>query len=1372
MNCILISVLIKSTDLSNFVTTAASLPVAELPAHLRSFPIRWPFPRGDLYHWIPLLDRFDAILERFNLVYGLNSGPQTRSFSRVLLEQGIGASDHTSETRLDKIEELGFGQEGDRELIETILAFSTLLVENCGNRSLYNSSDRLGDLLNTTSLSLLSKSLRLAVRLAQRYHTSRQRGGNASQHLNNALLASHYNIDIEHVQKLANSFVKSPPPSSSLAASTPSTASVSKGREKGSLENAGRRKSPGPIHASDLYAMVKDEESFSSNPKSKGGKGHKQGLTDWRDWGSVSYNYYQTSSEEEKRPTISGIDVVPSAPSTPTPVRRTSGLLRPSRLSSSEESSNVPNTNAITKQEEPNMEGGMRTVEIPYSRIASTALEEILKSVIPEIPKQSRYGLLCRLRIAYAMTHSLSTRRQILAIRILAITNLAYIYPETTFQLKILQQDSDEPRRLQLPYQLADLIHPPGNGQAGIPIELKTIALGALEALTKHKSRASDVCAALNVNVNHGVLLYVLRKTAADLAIEDLDGESTEADEWREALFSLLEALPLSGQRTAESLVAAGLFDTIIEMLTIHTNKAERSHPKVLIFLNTIIYTIRDAFQTFANCKGLDTISDLAAWEVSSSLERAEAGNGLSEHYRNQVMDYQIPYFQQQTLRWIFKFVNHMMSHGNTNFDRLLRNLVDSPQLLNGLRIVIANGPVFGSNVWSGAVNILSSFIHNEPTSYAVIAEAGLSKGFLEAITLTTIPDIVSKSSDSEADPSLATDGIVGTSTVVIRESSDNQVSTKRAVSLSRSDDKPLAQGILPATDAIVTIPHAFGAICLNTAGLDLFMKSGALESFFEVFESSDHVKSLTAEIDLSRMLGNSFDELVRHHPRLKSAVMEAVIRMLARVSDLCRTKASAKGVGAQLLAEDEDGDLPRNGSSMAQVDTSNENDGDVVMSDTATGSGNPDLESARDTSHKEFVQKLDERNEPVVSTYINVAVRFLAGFFENTGLCASFIEAGGVGYILDIATLPSLPYDFNSDLTSQEIARVIHMLIEQKPHLVLPSLLKRTQDAVDELTPFMEHDKPTAFFSRFALHGQAGGKGSSDKTDLESVDEGTAIIKTLVRVHTLCNVLFETFSSSAFMNRPNHTVFTQLNLTDLYVPLVKSLGHLHRTCIWEEIMLQKGISEPAKDSATTTRMTKEELDEAIAHIINGAEPGSDVSTMNEGNRTLSARALGSSHQPTKAINGSSMRDKHTSQFKNLQSLRYLLSQIPSSITPFFQGLGKALVTKRRAEPYPRQNAYLVADAISRASLDQLVYRIPRYFDSTRDRYAYWIVVLTSISQLMIEGTYVNVIVKPQLTNYCRFFRAATFAVPNTDSTIFRSTWGTRCYQRYSRNFP
>ena len=1329
--------------------------MSRLPAHLQTFPRQWPFPRGDLYHWISLLNRFDNILELFNLEYGLNIGPQTQPFARKLLEKGAGGSSNLhGETSLEDLEAMGFLPDGDQHLVESILFFSRGLLENCGNRSLYNSSDRLGDLLNTTSLPLLSSTLHLAVRLAQRYHASRQRGTHVSQHLNSALLASHYNIDLEKVQKLANPFTKPMPPPDGVSASNQDPAATAKGKEK--LHSSSTAQS-NVFHASDLLSMVDGEGSTIDGATRKADHvaQTEPSVSGWENWGGVVLRYYQSPPipiDESKAATNGvGISTGLQAPMTPTPVRRPSGLSRQSRLSISEEMPDISLITIPTKSEEMTV-GGMKTFEIPYSKISSASTHQILKEALPGLPKDAHYDLLSKVRVSRALTTSLSTRRAILGVRLLAITNLAYIYPEGIFQQKILSQDSDDPRRLQLAYQLADLLHPPGNNKSGIPVGLQTLALGTLEALTKVKARASDVCAALNINVSHGVLLYVLRKAVADMAIEDVDGEGPENDEWRDALFSLLEALPASTPRTGESLVTAGLLDILIEALTLRTNKAERNHPKVLIFLNTFIYTVRDAFQTLANARGLDTISDLTAYEVRSSLARAESGDGLPLGYRNQVMDYQIPYFQQQTLRWLFKFVNHMMSHGSGNFDRLLRNLIDSPQLLSGLKTVIINAKVFGSNVWSGAINIMSSFIHNEPTSYAVIAEAGLSKGLLEALTLKPVdgPDALWEAADIRNPTAaiLADDGDLeiengNINTVSIMRFNTDTGATRK-VKIERVEKQPLAQGILPATDAIVTIPQAFGAICLNNSGMELFLSSRVLDSFFEIFESPDHVKSMTSEGELASLIGSSFDELVRHHPRIRSAVISSVMIMIARVGSLCRLRAKDMGIGAKLWIEGDNGAMQVAGGTESLMGdlsppyadlagkakpTSTE---DVIMSDATSSNEAPVFDSALNSSvsiakMEEIVDKEDEKLGPKVSTYINVAMKFLAGFFQNSSLCCDFVELGGLEFVLDFATMPSLQYDFNNEVASQEIARVVHMLAEQKPHLVVPSIVKRTQRAADLLESFSNHSNGSAFFSGFTTSDQS-------VVETNEVPNGTLLVKSLVSVHTLCNILYETFSPPIYNSRSNHTVFSQVNLADMYVTLVQSLSRLHRACVWEEILLQKTIPDSWKEATRIKgySMGSDEANEVFG-LISRDEPASDSSTIvltGADAAPTTAETSGSSRPSTgsamikKLRKASVSKDEKTAQFKNVRTLRYLLSQTPSSITPFFQGLGKALIAKRRPEFYPRQNAYIVSDALAQANLEQLQFGAPKKVSCAKDRYAYWIVILTSIAQLMIEGMY------------------------------------------------
>ena len=1369
----------QSPALSHFVSTAAKTPLFQLPSQIRSFPRAWPFPRGDLYHWIPLLNRFDTILEQFNIEYGLHTGPQTQAFERRLLTKGL-ADDNketpTSPTSEDELEAMGFGPEGDRELVETIMDFSRVLMENCGNRSLYSSSERLNDLLNTTSTSLLSCTLRLATRLAQRYHASRQRGAGSMQHVNNALLASLYNINLDKIQKLALPFMKSNPPASvgAAAVATPATAHSTKGKERASPSHPRRPSSSASGQAGDMVSMAKDPIPARGTPNGTAGDdaGQLTPETAWHHLGSVWLTYYlnepASSVDSRKQDTQEGgMGPSSSAPNTPTPARRNSAFgghqtSRPSRLSNSEESANLQTTSAPAKPEVVPW-GAIKTLEIPYSRISSIPLHEIMKSTLSDVPQEYQYDLLSRVRIAYSLSSSVQTRREMLAIRILAITNLAYVYPETMFQQKVLQQDSDEPRRLQLTYQLAELVHPPGNGDSGIPRPLQTLALGTLEALAKQKSKAPDVCAALSINVNHGVLFYLTRKTVAEMAVEAPDTEDFEEEEWREALFSLLSTLTTSTPRAAESMVAAGLVQILVEVLTLRTNKAERNHTKVINLFDSLVYQVRDAFQTLANAKGLDILAELTAYEVESALQRAEEGDGMPSEYRTQVIDYQIPYFQQQTLRWLFKFIYHMMQHNGVNFDRLLRNLIDSPQLLSALRVVLSHAKVFGSNVWSGAVNILSSFIHNEPTSYAVIAEAGLSKGLLEAVTTKPvhIPDKPTDHAEPSQDEHTQMTSETDSEKPVQLQDNDALLAEysrsitdegiKARFKALNPRTRPLARGVLPATDAIATIPTAFGAICLNSAGMELFQASDALDSFFEIFESPEHVKCMASEGDLPAVLGRTFDELIRHHPPLKVPVLSSVMIMIARVCILCMSKAR-DGHGARIWLEGEDGQLLVAGGKEALMGEANvilgqqstgtdirgaSNLEDVTMDmDTGGASSSDAVPGEKQAFTPQNVpDENSEKEGPDVPTLITVAVRFLYGFFENPSHCSAFVEAGGVQSVLDLATLPSLPYDFNIRTASQELARVVHMMAEQKPHLVLPPLIRRTQTAVDQLEPVTSLQDGSALFAAVTEPGKSKVAWQGQKQEVRELvkAKGTLFVKALVAVHTLCSILCETFSQPVFNNRSTHTPFSQVNLADMYATLVKSLGRVHSACVWEEIILQRNVPDSWRDVTRVKGygLGSQEADEILGllnHVHVDSEPAETTTVMAETDRSgegASARSPqkdATEHAP-KDINLIAIPDRDSAPFKNVQTLRYLLSQVPSSITPFFQGLGKVLIAKRRSDSYQRQNAYMVADALAEASLSQLRFQPAANSVSVQDRYSYWIVALTALSQFLIERT-------------------------------------------------
>jgi E3 ubiquitin-protein ligase HUWE1 len=1251
--------------IATFIKETESLPLHQLSAHLASFPKQWPFPRGDAYHWIPVLNRFDRILELFIQEYGLGE-PQTQAFQRRLLLKGDAEEGNTSSEAgiTDAVlDTLHVSLDGDRELIEQLLSFTRMLLENCGNRSLYSSSERLDKLLNTTSTPLLKATLRLGHRLSQRYQAARMRLAPAASHP--SLLSSHYNISFDKIQKLSAPFSKGP-----MAAVPLFGTPVGKAKDKSSGD---RRNETNRFNPTDLTGLYSLPESALK-----------------QDFGGVMISYYEpvvTPDENSNKPPAPSTD----APSTPTPVRRTSNMRNQTpRTPQAAPTAESPSTPAFTPGEPSGRTNGPRTFELSADKVAKTEIHDLLKQGLSELPVSAHYELLHKLRTAKMLTSGDAGRDDAVAVRLLAIANMGFVHGDKEFHTRLGQQDADEPRRLQLAFQLSELVHPPGDGESGISTELQTFTFMALEALSKHKTKSADVCTALSVNVNHGVLFYIVRKLVTGLGVADGPQIDLAEDEWRDAVFSLLNTLPTTQSRTGEGMVAAGLLEILVDVLKLRTDKAERNHPKILNFLDTFVHNLQHAFAALVSAKGLEIIADLMQYEVDTSKQLAEEDKGIPKEYKTQLTDYQIPFYHQQTLRWLFKFLNHMMSHTGGNFDRLMRQLIDSSQLLSALRTVLSNASIFGSTVWSMAVNVLTSFIHNEPTSYQVIAEAGLSDAFLET---------VAGEPASEA------------TAAAIASLTDATSQQPQRTYVPREPGQQLATGILPVAEAISTLPPAFGAICLAEAGMKLFQSSNALQRFFEIFESPAHVKALDADTEMPTMIGNTFDELVRHHPPLKARVLSCLSELITRVVQLCADKAEKEGVGAKLWTENSEGKLFVAGGRRALVGsqfvTGQTRDPvpgttDVEMQDIDKQSNVQTAEES--VSIDQIVDTEESAQGPTTGQYIRVLCRFLSGFFSNHAMCAAYIEADGVESILDISNLACLdPKAKESRSMSEEFGRVVQVLVEQKPHIAIPSLIKRAQQALENLEPMLSHSGGSAFFAPFT-------NGASQ--DSEMVRYGTNYVKSLVSAHTLVSAMTFTFQSQMYSQRSQHNVSAPVNLADMYARLVDSLGKLHRSCVWEEILLQRNMPTSWEKE---TRIISPGFGVAEADHIFGMGNSNRPSDPTEG-------ATSEEATPSQGVTpATSVPSQSSAQFKNTQTLRQLLSRIPLEIAPFFQSLGRLLLSRRSLEPYQRQCATIVSDQLAQAVIDQLQFEAPKESGSVEDRYAYWIVTLTSLSQLMID---------------------------------------------------
>lgn len=85
----------------------------------------------------------------------------------------------------------------------------------------------------------------------------------------------------------------------------------------------------------------------------------------------------------------------------------------------------------------------------------------------------------------------------------------------------------------------------------------------------------------------------------------------------------------------------------------------------------------------------------------------------------------------------------------------------------------------------------------------------------------------------------------------------------------------------------IQAIPNAIGALCLNESGqAELANRPSIIPAIFTIFTSQRHLKVLI-EKENAVLIGTAIDELIRHHPTLKSAVFEALKSTMSNIENL-----------------------------------------------------------------------------------------------------------------------------------------------------------------------------------------------------------------------------------------------------------------------------------------------------------------------------------------------------------------------------------------------------------------------------------------------------------------------------------------------------
>ena len=218
-----------------------------------------------------------------------------------------------------------------------------------------------------------------------------------------------------------------------------------------------------------------------------------------------------------------------------------------------------------------------------------------------------------------------------------------------------------------------------------------------------------------------------------------------------------------------------------------------------------------------------------------SSLEHAEASCAPST---SEVPRKYADYDRRVLLKALMRTLAYTsFSHGGTRMR--IPGLADG-SLTDTLATILKYPLRFGPGVSSLAANLLCDVIHNEPTCYATLDDAGIIDAFLKLITETMWP-------------------------------------------LGRG--KHMAK-------VLCALPTTISAICLNGKGQEKVLQTSALICFRKMFQDA----SFPLNSDTAKVVGSGINETLRHSPALKDVGVDIVTKILADLQTASHKTTSAEG--------------------------------------------------------------------------------------------------------------------------------------------------------------------------------------------------------------------------------------------------------------------------------------------------------------------------------------------------------------------------------------------------------------------------------------------------------------------------------------------
>ncbi|KAG6878824.1 hypothetical protein C0992_007445, partial [Termitomyces sp. T32_za158] len=499
----------------------------------------------------------------------------------------------------------------------------------------------------------------------------------------------------------------------------------------------------------------------------------------------VNFSFYKTETDGERKEKESKMETDPSE---------------------------VPQSSPRKSAAPPSASGsGAIAIHVSEEQLVSKPVMVLLSDLINayKVPDDEKFELLTRIRAAKALAPGQEADRvKLITIRLLAIAIYGHTHPESQASTSLFLYEPDVIAHISELLQIDQDIH----------VHLQTTAIAALDSLARYRQRNQEVLTAVNAGVNHGILMALVRKTLTDAASPD----STLPQSFIDALLNFVAYIS-SHSTGGNMVVGAGLIPVLIEVINNRIPSRLPVLSKTMQLIDNILYGYTNAFNIFCASRGIETLVDRIEYEVDINIKEHGSPAAARDVVGSQG---EIPIARSAALKHILRSMHRMMQSSGTAEG--LRGLIDL-SLLKSIKKVIEHRVVFGPTILPLAINIMATFVHNEPTSLVIIQEAGLPETFY----------------------------------------------------------KTIEAGLEPSIEVIQSVANAIGALCLNEVGqAQLVRRPSIIPGMMTIFTSERHLKVLL-EKENAVLVGTSIDELIRHHPSLKPSVFDAIKATIIRIEEL-----------------------------------------------------------------------------------------------------------------------------------------------------------------------------------------------------------------------------------------------------------------------------------------------------------------------------------------------------------------------------------------------------------------------------------------------------------------------------------------------------